>query len=167
MAITPRLAAIALAIAIVPHAAAAQQPAPAKPGAEPPLPPAKPAVILPTPPADYSYAVAGRRDPFVSLLKRGDDPSAAPTKRADGVGGLQTAEIAVRGIVQNRGAWAAIVKAPDGKVYTIRTGDSLLDGKVSTVTPQYVAVVQEVKDPLSVEKQREVRKYLRGGEEVK
>jgi Tfp pilus assembly protein PilP len=164
MAITPRLAAIALAIAMVPGAAAAQQQAPAKPE---PTAPAKPAVVLPTPPADYSYAAAGRRDPFISLLKRGEDTTTAPAKRVDGVSGLQTAEIAVRGIVQNRGTWAAIVKAPDGKVYTIRTGDALLDGKVSTVTPQYVAVVQEVKDPLSVEKQREVRKYLRGGEEVK
>ena len=167
MAITPRLAAIALAIVIVPAAARGQSPAPVKPGGQPAPVPAKPAVNLPTPPADYAYAVAGRRDPFISLLARGEDASTAPAKRVDGVGGLQTAEIAVRGIVLNRGAWAAIVKAPDGKVYTIRTGDSLLDGKVSTVTPQYVAVVQEVRDPLSVEKQREVRKYLRGGEEVK
>ncbi len=73
----------------------------------------------------------------------------------------------MRGIVLNRGAWAAIVAGPDGKVYTVRAGDHLLDGTVRNVTAQYVAVLQEVKDPLSVEKQREVRKYLRGGEEVK
>jgi hypothetical protein len=30
-----------------------------------------------------------------------------------------------------------------------------------------VVILQEVNDPLSLEKQREVRKLLRGGEEVK
>jgi hypothetical protein len=30
-----------------------------------------------------------------------------------------------------------------------------------------VVILQEVNDPLSLEKQREVRKFLRGGDEVK
>lgn len=145
-----------------PAALLAQTPAPATPA-----PAEQPSVKLPSPPADYVYSPHGRRDPFISLIKRGADPSSPNARRADGVGGLQTAEIAVRGIVLSRGAWAAIVAAPDGKVYTMRTGDRLSDGVVRTVTAQYLAVVQEVKDPLSIEKQREVRKYLRGGEEVK
>lgn len=139
--------------------------APATPAATTPAP--EPAVQLPAPPADYAYDARGRRDPFVSLLKRGTDSGASTGKRADGVNGLQTSEISVRGIVLSRGAWAAMVAGPDGKVYTLRTGDRLIDGTVRTVTAQYLAVVQEVKDPLSPEKQREVRKYLRGGEEVK
>jgi len=35
------------------------------------------------------------------------------------------------------------------------------------VTANAVVVLQEVHDPLSLEKQREVRKFLRGGDEVK
>jgi Tfp pilus assembly protein PilP len=166
MSTTLRPIVIALGIVTVAGLAFAQAPAPAAKTAAAPVA-APPAVALPSPSADFVYSVDGRRDPFVSLLKRGADPGALQGKRAEGVAGLQTGEIAVRGIVLNRGAWAAIVAAPDGKVYTVRTGDHLLDGMVRNVTAQYVAVLQEVKDPLSVEKQREVRKYLRGGEEVK
>lgn len=163
MSTTLRPIVFALAV-LTPIAVFAQTPAPAAPAVTP-APQAAP--NLPAPPADYVYSGQGRRDPFVSLLKRGADSGAPTGKRAEGVNGLQTSELAVRGIVQSRGAWAAMVAAPDGKVYTLRTGDRLFDGMVRTVTPQYVAVVQEVKDPLSSEKQREVRKYLRGGEEVK
>jgi Tfp pilus assembly protein PilP len=165
MSTNHRLVAIAFGVVALAAVAAAQSPAAPKAAPAPVV--AQPAIPLPSPPADFVYNAAGRRDPFVSLLKRGADPGASQTKRADGVAGLQTGEIAVRGIVLNRGSWAAIVAAPDGKVYTIRSGDHLLDGTVRNVTAQYVAVLQEVKDPLSVEKQREVRKYLRGGEEVK
>ena len=35
------------------------------------------------------------------------------------------------------------------------------------MTAQAVVILQEVNDPLSLAKQREVRKLLRGGEEVK
>ena len=126
-----------------------------------------PAIALPTPPVDFSYSSEGRRDPFISLVNRGADSKSVQMKRVEGVAGLQTAELAVRGIVQSRGAWAAMVKGPDGKVYTLRAGDHLIDGTVRMVTAQFVAVMQDVNDPLSVEKQREVRKYLRGGEEVK
>ena len=159
---------IVIAVAIVTPAtsALAQQPAPAVPAVKVEAPPA-PAIALPTPPADFSYSSDGRRDPFVNLLNRGSDPKGGEVKRVEGIGGLQTAELSVRGIVQSRGTWAAIVKGPDGKVYSLRSGDHLLDGTVRSVTAQFIAVMQEVKDPLSLEKQHEVRKYLRGGEEVK
>ncbi len=78
-----------------------------------------------------------------------------------------TSEITVRGIVQTRGTWVAMVAGIDGKVYSIRAGDKLADGVVREVTAQAVVILQEVNDPLSLAKQREVRKLLRGGEEVK
>jgi Tfp pilus assembly protein PilP len=167
MRIHTRSIVIAAAIAGFAGSALAQAPAPGGPPANVAEVPAAPAVALPAPPADFTYSSEGRRDPFVSLLNRGTDLQGAQVKRVQGIGGLQTNELAVRGIVQSRGAWAAIVKGPDGKVYTLRAGDHLLDGTVHVVTAQFVAVLQEVNDPLSSEKQREVRKYLRGGEEVK
>jgi Tfp pilus assembly protein PilP len=146
----------------------AQQPAP---GAKPATPPPAKKVDLPAPPPNFEYAADGRRDPFVSLINRGDDgkskDGAATAKRADGVPGMLTSELAVRGIVQVRGAYVAMVAGPDGKVYTVRAGDKLADGVVRTVTANAVVVLQEVHDPLSLEKQREVRKFLRGGDEVK
>jgi len=73
----------------------------------------------------------------------------------------------VRGIVLTRGAYVAMVAGADKKVYSVRAGDKLADGVVRTVTADAVVILQEVNDPLSLEKQREVRKLLRGGEEVK
>jgi Tfp pilus assembly protein PilP len=144
----------------------AQAPAPPAPAA----PPAAKA-DLPTPPPNYEYSPQGRRDPFISLVNRGDDgkegTGAVTGKRADGVPGMLTGELTVRGIVQTRGAWVAMVAGPDGKVYTVRAGDKLADGVIRQVTATSVVILQEVNDPLSLEKQREVRKFLRGGEEVK
>ena len=152
----------------------AQAPAPppnGQPGA--PAQPAAPdpAKDLPMPAPSYEYQAAGRRDPFVSLVNRGNegkaDPGAANAKRADGVPGLITSELTVRGTVQTRGVWVAMVSGPDNKVYTVRAGDRLADGVVRSVNANSVVILQEVNDPLSLEKQREVRKFLRGGEEVK
>ena len=126
---------------------------------------------LPVPPPNFEYAAQGRRDPFISLVNRGKDQStqngAATAKRADGVPGMLTGELTVRGILQTRGAWVAMVSGPDGKVYTIRAGDRLADGVIRQVNATSVVILQEVNDPLSLEKQREVRKFLRGGDEVK
>ena len=72
----------------------------------------------------------------MNLLNRGADPrgpGAAPVKRLEGVPGLMTSEITVRGIVQTRGAWVAMVAGIDGKVYSIRAGDKLADGVVREV----------------------------------
>ncbi|MEO8680849.1 MAG: pilus assembly protein PilP [Vicinamibacterales bacterium] len=164
----------ALTLSLTAGAAFAQAPAPAPAAKTPPAAPAKatpPGPPLPAPPANYAYTIDGRRDPFVSLLNRGTEargkPKADAVKRADGVAGMQTAELVVRGIIQSRGAWIAMVSGADNKVYTVRAGDRLADGIVRTITAQAVVIFQEVNDPLSLEKQREVRKFLRGGEEVK
>ena len=136
----------------------------------PTAPPAK-KVDLPAPPPNFEYAPQGRRDPFISLVNRGKDDSgkggAATGKRAEGVPGMLTGELTVRGIMQARGAWVAMVSGPDGKVYTVRAGDKLADGVIRQVNATSVVILQEVNDPLSLEKQREVRKFLRGGDEVK
>ena len=128
-------------------------------------------VDLPTPPANFEYSPQGRRDPFLSLINRGKDQStqngALAAKRAEGVPGMLAGEMTVRGIMQTRGAWVAMVAGPDGKVFTVRAGDKIADGVIRQVNAASVVILQEVNDPLSLEKQREVRKFLRGGDEVK
>ena len=123
------------------------------------------------PPPNFEYTPQGRRDPFISLVNRGKDTNeskgAATAKRAEGVPGMLVGELTVRGIMQTRGAWVAMVSGPDNKVYTVRAGDKLADGVIRQVTATSVVILQEVNDPLSLEKQREVRKFLRGGDEVK
>ncbi len=164
---------IVAALLVCAGAGVARAQAPAAPVA-PTTPPAAaqapPKPQLPTPPPNFQYSPEGRRDPFLNLINRGTDAvrgANASAKRPEGVPGLETASISVKGIVQSRGTWLAMVAGPDGKIHTIRAGDKLFDGVVRTVTAQAVVILQEVNDPLSLDKQREVRKFLRGGDEVK
>jgi Tfp pilus assembly protein PilP len=157
------LAALAAVAIVAPLTAQAPQKGAAQTAKTPEQPAAK--SDLPIPPPNFEYSSAGRRDPFVSLAARGDDGKTA--RRGDGVPGLLTGELSVRGIVRTRGEWVAMVAGPDGKVFTVRAGARLADGVIRTVTESSVVIFQEVNDPLSLEKQREVRKFLRGGGEAK
>ena len=152
-----------------PPAAKGQPPEPAPaPGSA--KPPAK-KVDLPTPPPNFEYSPQGRRDPFISLVARGDEGKSktgeATKVRPEGVPGIMTSELFVRGIMQTRGGWIAMVAGADKKIHTVRPGDKLFDGVIRQITANSVVILQEVNDPLSLEKQREVRKFLRGGDEVK
>jgi len=135
---------------------------PAKP-AEAPAPQPAPA---PPPAETYSYRADGRRDPFQNLLHTGADTQATGRK-GEGPSGMTLGEISVRGIMQSRGSLVAMVKGPDNKTYIVHQGDKLLDGTIKTITPQGLIVMQEVNDPLSLVKQREVRKLLRSLEDAK
>jgi Tfp pilus assembly protein PilP len=120
----------------------------------------------PPPPAAYSYEPGGRRDPFVSLAG-GASEQRGTAIRPPGLAGVAVGELALRGIVQNQGAFAAMIQAPDKKSYLIRSGDRLFDATVKAVVADAVVFVQEVTDPLSLVKQREIRKPLRPAEEGK
>ena len=113
----------------------------------------------------FAYNPEGRRDPFVSLLRRGVDSS--QTKRGAGLSGLGTAEVSLRGVVLSQGGFVAIVQGVDSKTYIVRTGDKLSDGAVRAITADSMVILQEVNDPLSLEKVHEVRKVLRHTEEGK
>ena len=121
-----------------------------------------------TPQSDaYTYQTDGRRDPFVNLLNSGVEVRST-AKRSEGVGGLALGEVSVRGVMQSRGGMVAMIQGPDNKTYIVHQGDRLLDATIKTINQQGLIVTQEVTDPLSVVKQREVRKMLRsleGGKE--
>ena len=138
----------------------AQTPAPVPPIVPPPLPAEAP----PTPPPNFAYSPASRRDPFVDLVNRGESESGGNRTgvRPEGVGGVLVDEVVVRGVLHGQGGWVAMLGAPTGRTYTVRAGDKLMDGSVRAINATSVILVKEVNDPLSLEKQREVRKYLRG-----
>jgi hypothetical protein len=69
--------------------------------------------------------------------------------------------------MQSRGALVAMIQGPDNKTHIVHAGDKLLDGTIKSVTPQGLIIVQEVNDPLSLSKTREVRKLLRSLEDAK
>jgi type IV pilus assembly protein PilP len=146
-------------------APAAAPPAAAPGAATAPASPAAPGTS-PAPAAEpYSYNPEGRRDPFVSLLSRGMESSAGA--KASGLSGIATADLVLRGVLQSRGAYVAIVRTPDGRTFRAHANDRLLDGVIRSVTAQGMVIMQEVNDPLSLVKQREVRKGLRTVEDGK
>ncbi len=143
---------IACIAAVVALAAPLSAQAPAQAEAAPA--PARPA---------YSYDPAGRRDPFVSLLGRGSDPRSAGN-RASGIAGILINEISLKGIMRDRTGFVAMVQGPDNKTYIVKPGDRLMDGTVKSIVADAVVFSQDVNDPLSLIKQREIRKNLRSEE---
>jgi Tfp pilus assembly protein PilP len=155
-----------LAVLAMPTAVSSQSaPAPPGTGAAAPAPASAPAPAPPGPADNFVYESEGRRDPFLDLLGTGND-SGQP-QRGSGAAGLMLGEISVRGIMQSRGSLIAMIQGPDNKTYLIHPGDKLADGVVKSVTPQGLIVVQQISDPLSIQKQREVRKLLRSLEGAK
>ena len=150
----------------------AQTPAPPAAGAQTPAPagqaPAAEA-LPPLEPPGFTYNPEGRRDPFVSLVRRGATTarSGPAGARPAGLAGLETAEVTLRGTVRSREGFVAILQGADQKTYIVRAGDRLLDGTVRTISQNDMVILQQVNDPLSLQKEREVRKVLRQTDEVK
>jgi Tfp pilus assembly protein PilP len=143
----------------VPPSAAPAQGAPAQPAVAPATAPAA------VPNEGYTYQPDGRRDPFLSLLGTGNEPKVG--KKGEGAAAFTVGEMSVRGIIQSKGQLLAMVQAPDEKTYVMHAGDKFADGVVKSVTPQGLIVIQDINDPLSIQKQREVRKLLRSLEDAK
>ena len=145
--------------------------APAKPQGSQPAAPAAPAATTgapapqpaPAPPAAYSYEPAGRRDPFVSLLTRGSDPRSTST-RIPGLPGVMIAEATVKGIVRDRSGFIAMIQGTGTKTFIVRAGEKLMDGTVKAIAADSVVFLQDVNDPLSMVKQKEVRKPVRSAD---
>jgi hypothetical protein len=167
--------------------ALSQQPAAPAPAGATPAPPAEAApgaapADASRPPLDveletggFAYNSGGRRDPFVSLQR----PVAAdrgPKTRKPGMEGFLIQEIALKGIVRTTGTGIGIANRPghiamflgaDGKSYFVTTGQRLYDGVITAVDATSVTFRQEVTDPLSPVKTREVRKSLYASEEAR
>ena len=165
------LGGVALAM-LVTTVVSAQQPAKPKPATPAPAPAAAPAASPAQPPAGqtaqppaegpstFTYNPDGRRDPFISLLGRGSDPKSKGTRPA-GVPGLLINEVSVKGIVRNTSGFVALIQGPDNKTYVVKAGDRLMDGTVKSIVQDAVVFSQDVNDPLSLVKQKEIRKALR------
>ena len=168
MPVTRVLVLSLLTVMLAGGVAFAQAPAPAATPA--PAAPAQPAPAEQkadaTEPQGFTYTPEGRRDPFVSLLRRGAD--SVPTgKRMAGLAGLGTAEVNLRGTMKSQGGFVGILEGADSKTYIVRAGDKLADGSIRSITADSMVILQQVSDPLSLQKEQEVRKLLRQSEEGK
>jgi len=166
------------ALAQQPLAPAAQAPAAAPAEAAPgaaAVDPSRPPLDVELETGGYSYNSGGRRDPFVSLQR----PVAAdrgPKTRKPGMEGFLIQEVALKGIVRTTGTGIGVAGRPghiamflgaDGKSYFVTTGQRLYDGVITGVDATSVTFRQEVTDPLSPVKTREVRKSLYASEEAR
>jgi Tfp pilus assembly protein PilP len=140
-------------------------------GSQAPAAVTEPAAQAPAPPPGpdtFTYNADGRRDPFVSLLTKGGERHVPrPGQDVEGAAGLAVDDLSVRGIVSSPSGLVAMVQSPDKKTYLVRQNDKLLDGVVKSITPEGLVILQEVNDPLSLVKQKEIRKMLHGNEEGK
>ena len=119
-------------------------------------------------PQGYDYKPSGRRDPFVSLVRRTSEAlGTSATARPTGIAGLSVDEITMRGVFKGRNGWTALVRGVDNRTYSLKAGDELYDGTVKAVTGDAIVVLQNVSDPLSLQKKREVKKLLRPAQEAR
>jgi len=118
-------------------------------------------------PQGFTYNAEGRRDPFVSLTRRGSDDHSNNGSRAGGLAGMASSEVILKGTLISRGGYVGILQGLDNKSYIVRVGDKLADGAIRSISADAMVILQQVNDPLSLEKEREVRKLLRQTEEAK
>ena len=111
----------------------------------------------------YTYNAEGRRDPFLPLLKNSGKSTTTTTVagRAAGLAGLGVADVSLRGVLMSQGGYVGMLLGTDDKTYIVRTGDKLADGTIRAITSQMMLIHQQINDPLSRQKEREVRKMLR------
>ena len=114
-------------------------------------------------PGSYSYTAQGRRDPFVSLLKPVSE--SGPGKRRPGMEGFLIQEVALKGIVKDSKGFTAMLLGTDGKSYFVKVGQRLFDGVITAIDASTVTFRQEVTDPLSSVRSRDVKKTLYPSEE--
>jgi Tfp pilus assembly protein PilP len=177
-----------MALVVVAPPAAAQEPAAGSPS--PQATPVEADTASPTeaadaidrPPLDaemetggYTYQSQGRRDPFVSL-QRPVSADRGPKTRKAGMEGFLIQEVALKGIVRTAGGGTGVAAQPgyiatfqgaDGNSYFVRAGQRLYDGVITAVDATSVTFRQDVTDPLSPVKSREVRKSLYASEEAR
>jgi type IV pilus assembly protein PilP len=114
----------------------------------------------------YTYNPMGRRDPFVSLLKP-VSPDQGPKTRRPGMEGFLIQEVALKGIVKTPKGFIAMLLGTDGKSYFVGVSQRLFDGVVTAIDATTVTFRQEVTDPLSTVKSRDVKKTLYPSEEAR
>ena len=158
--------------ALLSGAATAQPPQPAAPATAPAPEAAKEAlqqqVEKETAPqaGQYAYQPGGRRDPFISLLIN-VGPSEGTKTRPPGMQGFLIQELALKGIVKDQSGYIAMLLGTDGKSYFARIGQRFYDAVLTAIDSATVTFRQEVTDPLSPVKTRDVKKSLYSSEEAR
>lgn len=113
----------------------------------------------------YVYNPAGRRDPFISLAKPVASDDSVTRVRAPGIGGFLLQETSLKGVVKTADGWIAVLEGPDHKGYFVRNGQRMHDGVITGIDAAGLTFRQELTDPLSPAKSRDVRRLLNSSQE--
>jgi len=114
----------------------------------------------------FTYNPQGRRDPFVSLLKPVSADQGARTRK-QGMEGFLIQEVALKGVIKMQKGYRAMLLGTDGKSYFVSVGQRLYDGAIVAIDAGSVTFRQEVTDPLTTVRSRDVRKTLYPTEEAR
>ena len=129
------------------------------PGAAPVAPPAS----ATTP--DVRRPPVTSRDPFVSLLAGAETHAAQGA--ADGLAGMRSAELVIRGVVHGARGALAMVEGADHRTYIARPGSRLLDGTVTSIGDAGIVVERRADNPALKTGRREVTLSIATTEGVK
>lgn len=113
----------------------------------------------------FIYNPAGRRDPFISLAKPVATDDVANRVRRPGIEGFLLQETSLKGVVKSTDGWIAVLEGPDKKGYFVRVGQRMHDGVVTSIDGAGLTFRQEITDPLSPAKSRDIRRLLNSSQE--
>jgi hypothetical protein len=113
----------------------------------------------------FRYDARGRRDPFVSLAAGLN--ILPPDMRPPGLSGMLIQEVSLHGIVKTAEGYIAMIQGTDNKSYFARIGERLYDGTIDVIDDEKVVFLQEINDPLRIEKFHRIEKSLHPVEEGK
>ena len=111
-----------------------------------------------------NVSLAGKRDPFVPLLRQTKGPGG---HLPPGKAGLVISTVQVDGAVRSPSGMIAVVSNPEQRVYFVREGDRLYDGEVEKIGMDGVTFRENTKDAFGKPVERVVTKriYATAGEQ--
>lgn len=103
---------------------------------------------------------AARRDPFNPLVGQHHGSGEFLEHLPPGKGGLMVSTLRVEGLVRGPNGMIAVVSNPQQRVYFLREGDQLYDGRVERITMDMVAFHEVGKDAFGRPVERQVVRRL-------
>jgi len=105
-------------------------------------------------------APVARRDPFDPLVGKEKPGGGSGERLPPGKAGLVVSTLRLDGIVRGPNGMIAVVSNPQQRVYFLREGDQLYDGRVERITMEAVAFHESGKDAFGKPVERQVTKRL-------
>lgn len=107
-------------------------------------------------------SVTGRRDPFAPLVARqpGRGQDTGPSCPGVGKETLVVGTLVLNGVVRSQNDMIAVVSSPDQRVYFLRKGEEVCNGRVSDISLEGVSFTERGRDAFGKTTDRVVMKRL-------